>query len=784
MTEASGAGNTDSFSVVLTSEPVADVTIAVSSGDTGEATVGPASLTFTPANWSTPQDVTVTGVDEAIDDGDQTTTITLNPASVGDAVYDGLADQTVSATTVDDDTAGITISTTVGTVSEGATNDGSFAIVLESQPTGDVTVNIAEDPANPDQCTFSTASVNFTTSNWNVAQTVNVTAVDDAIDEVTTHPCTTGAITASGGGYDSATATAPTFDITDNDSTGVIVTADDGSAEEATPATAGTVGSFLVRLGSQPTGPVTVTLTDDAQCTVTSSLSFDDTNWDTDQTVTVTPIDDLVVEGPHTCAAGSIEANGGGYTAVPGTSPTIDVADNDTAALSAVKSVTETSYSTIGEILHYSILVTNEGNVPLTNVSIDDPLTGDESCPVTDLAVSESTTCTATYMIGAIDIGNLSVSNTASAISDETGSVSSNTVTINYVVLGPSAEAVRDAFGSQAYNYMADRAKLMAANGPTQHRLINRPDGSFQAGSNALNIVGVNGDLAGNFAFNSSMFGGAAEREGVAVVPTGNERVAGGFNVWAEGHFSIYDDESAGSEEGNFFIGHTGADLALTENILVGVMAQLDWMDSRIDDGNTDGTGWMVGPYVSAEVARGVFFDARAMWGQSQNSIRQEIMGVDYHGDFETERWLAEAILSGNLEAGAFSLTPDLRFTYIRENQKGYSVTDGVTTVDVNGQQVDLGQLSVGLKASHLTELDGANVRTYVAGRLFWDIENPGHLTLGGGEVSTDDLRAAITLGLDVATESSRLGLEATYDGLLSDDLDAIGGRVSWTHQF
>jgi outer membrane autotransporter protein len=273
-------------------------------------------------------------------------------------------------------------------------------------------------------------------------------------------------------------------------------------------------------------------------------------------------------------------------------------------------------------------------------------------------------------------------------------------------------------------------------------------------------------------------------REGVAVVPTGNERAAGGFNVWAEGHFSIYDDDAAGSEEGNFFIGHTGADLALTESILVGVMAQLDWTDSRIDDGKTDGTGWMVGPYVSAEVARGVFFDARAMWGQSQNSIRQEIQGFDYHGKFDTERWLAEAILSGNLEAGAFTLTPDLRFTYIRENQKGYSVTDGVTTVDVNGQQVDLGQLSVGLRAGHLMELDGANVRTYVAGRLFWDIENPDHLTLGGGEVSTDDLRAAITLGLDVATERSRFGLEATYDGLLSNDLDAIGGRVSWTHQF
>ena len=33
------------------------------------------SLTFTPANWNTPQTVTVTGVDDAIDDGDVAYTI-------------------------------------------------------------------------------------------------------------------------------------------------------------------------------------------------------------------------------------------------------------------------------------------------------------------------------------------------------------------------------------------------------------------------------------------------------------------------------------------------------------------------------------------------------------------------------------------------------------------------------------------------------------------------------------------------------------------------------------
>ena len=46
------------------------MTIALSSSDTTEGTVGPASLTFTTANWNVAQTVTVTGVDDAVVDGD------------------------------------------------------------------------------------------------------------------------------------------------------------------------------------------------------------------------------------------------------------------------------------------------------------------------------------------------------------------------------------------------------------------------------------------------------------------------------------------------------------------------------------------------------------------------------------------------------------------------------------------------------------------------------------------------------------------------------------------
>ena len=75
------AGGTATFTIVLASQPTADVTIALSSSDPTEGTVSPASVgftgvvKFTGANWNTPLTITVTGVDDVVDDGDVAYTI-------------------------------------------------------------------------------------------------------------------------------------------------------------------------------------------------------------------------------------------------------------------------------------------------------------------------------------------------------------------------------------------------------------------------------------------------------------------------------------------------------------------------------------------------------------------------------------------------------------------------------------------------------------------------------------------------------------------------------------
>ena len=88
------------------------MTIALSSSDATEGTVSPASLTFTAANWNVAQTVTVTGVDDALVDGDVAYTIVTAAATSTDATYNGVNAADVAVTNTDNDVAGITVTPT------------------------------------------------------------------------------------------------------------------------------------------------------------------------------------------------------------------------------------------------------------------------------------------------------------------------------------------------------------------------------------------------------------------------------------------------------------------------------------------------------------------------------------------------------------------------------------------------------------------------------------------------------------------------------------------------
>ncbi|MCB1319121.1 MAG: hypothetical protein KDK34_02645, partial [Leptospiraceae bacterium] len=294
-------GGTAFFTVVLDSQPTANVTLNLNSTDTTEGTV-PASITFTNGNWSTPQNVTITGVNDFEDDRNQSYQIQVTSVTSGDANYNGMTVSPVSVTNIDDDTFGITVTpgaTPVITTESAGT--GTFTVVLNSRPTANVVIALTSD--NTLEGTVSPASLTFTTANWNVARTVTITGVDDAI------PVADGAID-----YNIITAAAVS---TDTDYSGLNPA--DVAARNAnndtvafvisTPNTlitteGGGTTSFNVRLATQPAGDVTlgtagnlIRSLDTTEGTVSpSTLTFTQANWNVNQTITITGAGDAATD--------------------------------------------------------------------------------------------------------------------------------------------------------------------------------------------------------------------------------------------------------------------------------------------------------------------------------------------------------------------------------------------------------------------------------------------------------------------------------------------------------
>ncbi len=172
-------GGTVTLSVVLTSQPTAQVMIPVSTDNPLAGVADVTGVIFDSSNWNIPQTITVTGVDNFVDDGDSVYQVMIDPMVSLDVNYSDVDLPDVQLTHLDDDTAGIVVSPTSGLVTTEAAGTSTFTIVLTSQPTADVQIDLATD--NRLEGIEDLSTVIFDSSNWNIPQTITLTGVDDAV---------------------------------------------------------------------------------------------------------------------------------------------------------------------------------------------------------------------------------------------------------------------------------------------------------------------------------------------------------------------------------------------------------------------------------------------------------------------------------------------------------------------------------------------------------------------------------------------------------------------------
>lgn len=162
-------GATASFTIRLLSKPSANVAVRFRSTNTEEGTVT-GTVNFTPTNWSQPQKVTITGVDDSAVDGNQDYLIMIEPAVSGDSYYAGLSVAPLAVINMDNDVSGLQISpTSEFSLFEGFSKD--VTVRLRSQPTANVRVNVTAS-SGADQGNLFVTTLTFTPANWKVSQTI------------------------------------------------------------------------------------------------------------------------------------------------------------------------------------------------------------------------------------------------------------------------------------------------------------------------------------------------------------------------------------------------------------------------------------------------------------------------------------------------------------------------------------------------------------------------------------------------------------------------------------
>lgn len=297
----SEAGDSDSLTLVLENAPGSQVVFNLSSSDTDEAIVSPATVTFTPEDWDIPQNITITGVDDNLIDGDQGSEIAIAiDTTLSDPAFAVLEGQVVSVTTTDDDVDSNLPLLTVEDIRVVEPNQGpavaEFTVTLDRPATQRITFNYTtaetgEDNSATAESDYRQISRSTGIGKGQTSRLLRIPLKKDHLVEAEEEffleiEDVKGAVVAR---------TQAKATIEDLDLPGFNLTETSANISEL-----GGENQFKVALSGQPVSDVIldVNSSDTEEVTVSpTSLTFTRSNWRKPQTVTLTGVDDQILDG-------------------------------------------------------------------------------------------------------------------------------------------------------------------------------------------------------------------------------------------------------------------------------------------------------------------------------------------------------------------------------------------------------------------------------------------------------------------------------------------------------
>lgn len=243
------------------------------------------------------------------------------------------------------------------------------------------------------------------------------------------------------------------------------------------------------------------------------------------------------------------------------------------------------------------------------------------------------------------------------------------------------------------------------------------------------------------------------------------------WDAWFEAQYKKFD---AGPDTGHFAIAYFGADYLVNDNLLIGALVQIDDMEdnSASLSSSVDGTGWMMGPYMTARLAPNLYFDGRVAVGTSTNNISPF---NTYTDEFTTDRWMAMAGITGDFQRGNWNIQPGASLSYFEETQHAYTDSIGV---GIPSQTISLAQVKIGPTfTGQFQTPDGMNYSPYMSLDAIYNFGDTKGVTVTNLDTaSTDGWRGRMQAGVDFNLKNgTSISFGGSYDGIFRNQLDIWG---------
>lgn len=181
-TQVSEDGSQDNFIVFLNRQPQVQAVFTITSSDPEEVRVLNPEIIFTSENINLAQFVYLEGIDDDIQDGNQTSTITIQvDPTRSDAMFASLPAKSFSCITLDNDNIPriIILETNGSTQVDESESEDTVFVSLGTAPTSQVNINVGVDDIT--EVSVNPSSFSFTSGNWFVPQAIIINGVDDEL---------------------------------------------------------------------------------------------------------------------------------------------------------------------------------------------------------------------------------------------------------------------------------------------------------------------------------------------------------------------------------------------------------------------------------------------------------------------------------------------------------------------------------------------------------------------------------------------------------------------------